>query len=460
MTTGPTRDAWLQAVAGVLKGAPLETLRWHLPGGAAIEPLYPRAAGAAPVIGRPPGTRWRIVQRVDHPDAGEANALALADLEGGADGLTLVLAGAAAARGFGLAAPDIDTLARALDRVELDLIALRLDAGAAAPAAAASLLALAQRRGLAAGRLAISIGYDPVGILAAQGRLPPEGAVGELVAALERAGHAGPALTADGRPYHEAGASGSRELAAVLASGLAHLRALEKAGLTLEQAARRIDFVLAADADIVLTISKLRALRRLWARVEAACGLTPEPACLHAETAWRMLTRRDPPTNMLRGTIAAFAAGLGGADSIGVLPFTAALGLPDAFARRVARNAQHVLMAEANLHRVADPAASAGTFEVVTDVLCTEAWAMFQAIERQGGAIAALLSGWLQDEIAAGLAGAPEPVIVGTTRFALAHEAETAVLAPAPPAPVAGGGLDGRPLPAGRAAEPFEGVSP
>src|SRR5205085_12572173 len=127
------------------------------------------------------------------------------------------------------------------------------------------------------------------------------------------------------------------------------------------------------------------ALGGLWARVEEACGLEPKPAEVQAETAWRMATRRDPWVNLLRGTIAAFSAGLGAADAITVLPFTAALGLPDAFARRIARNAQLILLEESNLWRVEDPAAGAGGFEALTDGLCERAWALFQEIEREGG---------------------------------------------------------------------------
>ncbi|MBQ0818795.1 methylmalonyl-CoA mutase, partial [Microvirga sp. HBU67558] len=131
-------------------------------------------------------------------------------------------------------------------------------------------------------------------------------------------------------------------------------------------ARRALSFLLVADADEFLTVAKLRALRRLWARVEQACGLEPKPIRLHAETAWRMTTRRDPWVNILRTTIAAFSAGIGGADAITVLPFTAALGLPDAFARRIARNTQLILLDESNLARVADPAAGAGGFETLT----------------------------------------------------------------------------------------------
>ena len=112
---------------------------------------------------------------------------------------------------------------------------------------------------------------------------------------------------------------------------------------------------LSADADQFLTMAKFRALRALWARVEQACGLAPKPLFIAAETAWRMLTRRDPYVNMLRATMATFSAGLGGADAITVLPHTLALGLPDPFARRVARNTQLVLLEESNLAKVAIP---------------------------------------------------------------------------------------------------------
>ncbi len=142
-----------------------------------------------------------------------------------------------------------------------------------------------------------------------------------------------------------------------------------------------IFFRLAADADQFLTMAKFRALRKLWARVEEACGLTPKPAFISAETAWRMMTRRDPSVNMLRATIAAFSAGLGGADAISVLPFTAALGLPDCFARRIARNTELILLDESNLAKVADPAAGSGGIEDLTDQMCRAAWTLFQEIE-------------------------------------------------------------------------------
>jgi len=175
---------------------------------------------------------------------------------------------------------------------------------------------------------------------------------------------------------------------------------LEAGGIALDDARSFIYFRLAADQDQFLTIAKFRAIRKLWSRIEQACGLTNRPAFVAAETAWRMMTKRDPHGNIVRGTIAALAAAVGGADAITVLPFSAALGIPDAFARRVARNTQLILIEEANLHRVADPAAGSGAIEALTDQLCRVAWDLFQGIERAGGAAKALEAGSIQKEVA------------------------------------------------------------
>src|SRR6202035_3940159 len=152
--------------------------------------------------------------------------------------------------------------------------------------------------------------------------------VGELAAA----GFRGPFAVADGRIIHNAGGSEAQELAFALASAVAYLRALEAHGMALTAARDAIYFRLSADADQFLTMAKFRAARKLWARVEQACGLTPKPVMIVAETAWRMMTKHDPYVNMLRITIAVAAAGLSGADAVTVLPHTAPLGLPDAFA--------------------------------------------------------------------------------------------------------------------------------
>lgn len=418
---GTDEARWRDAVAGVLKGASFEDrLTSLLPDGARLQPIYPRMAGAVPIPGRPPAAPWTIVQRADHPDVTAANGQLLEDLEGGAGGITLISAQSPFARGFGLSINGADSLDGLLAGVLRNAIEIRLDAG---PQTLSVARWLSEIEGGT-----VHYGYDPIGLLAATGSLPTGWPSTASVLANHRQG--GTVLTADGRPLHEAGASPGLELAGMLSAALSYLRVLEATGLRLEEARHCIGFTITADQQVFTTIAKLRALRLLWLEIEEACGLASNPIHLHAETAWRMLSRRDPATNMLRNGLAAAAAGLGGADSIAILPHTAADGLADAHARRVARNCQHVLISEANLNRIADPAAGSGGLEAMTEALCEAGWSHFQAIEQQGGIINVLQSGWLQSEIER--LRKPAGVIIGANRYALADEPPVSVLRPAP----------------------------
>jgi methylmalonyl-CoA mutase len=225
-----------------------------------------------------------------------------------------------------------------------------------------------------------------------------------------------------------------------------------------------IFFRLAADSDQFLTMAKFRALRKLWARVEEASGLAPEPVFISAETAWRTMTKRDPHVNMLRATMAVVAAGTGGADAISVLPFTNAIGLPDKFARRIARNTQLILLEESNLAKVADPAAGSGGIEDLTAKLCAAAWSLFQEIERAGGTAAALEQGLIQKKVAAVRAARTQALqegtdaLTGTTIFPNPDEVPAAVpdVAPIPAAPAPKGEISFEALASMRLAEPFE----
>jgi methylmalonyl-CoA mutase len=440
-----TRDDWMRLVEGVLKGRDFEeTLVSQTADGIRIDPLYAAALAQAQPL-RAEHAPWRVAQRVDHPDTGEAARQALTDLEGGADALSLVFEGARAARGFGLRIDTLDDLDAALDGVLLDLVRIRLDAGRGGRHAAAALLALAERRGFALEQLDADLGLDPIGAAACDGGFSASWEViaercGETAGALAQKGFTGTIFLADGRPVHEAGGSDAQELAAVLATALAYWRAQEAAGIDPDRGRHNLAFLLAADADQFTTIAKFRALRRLWARIEAAAGLDPAPIRVHAETAWRMTTQRDPWVNLLRATMATFSAGIGGADTVTVLPFTAALGLPDAFARRVARNTQHILLQESNLWRVVDPAAGAGGFEALTESLCEVAWEAFQQIEAEGGIVASLASSALQVRIgevraarAAAIADRSAP-ITGVSEYPDLDEKPVDVILSEPPA--------------------------
>jgi methylmalonyl-CoA mutase len=464
-----TYDDWRKLVDGVLKGAPFERLVSKTYDGLTIEPIYPRTRDAAPLAGRLAAAPWQIMQRIDHPDAALANAQALHDLENGATGLTLVFAGANGAHGFGLE-PSTEAIIKVLDGIFIDAgISLELQIGPQSRIAAAHLAEYVKRRGLAPSACDIRFGLDPIGACAVWGYSPY--AWSEIVPAFTGAikglaenGFKGPFAVADGRVIHDAGGSEAQELAFVLATGVAYMRALEAAGIALEDARGMIYARLSADADQFLTIAKFRGLRSLWARVEDACGLTPKPLFIAADTAWRMLTQRDPYVNMLRATMATFSAGVGGANAITVLPHTLALGLPDPFARRVARNTQLVLLEESNLAKVSDPAAGVGGIEALTQALCEAAWSLFQDIEKAGGVFASLEQNLIQRKVAATRAtreaniARRKEVLTGATEFPNLHESHVAVLTAKPVtlAPYGDAKFKFDPLSPMRLAAPFE----
>jgi methylmalonyl-CoA mutase len=464
-----TAQAWRGMVDAVLKGAPFSKLESRTHDGLTIEPLYQRDSSATMVPGRAAGAAWTIMQRVDHPDPAAANAQALDDLENGATGLVLVFAGSVSANGYGLD-PSPATLVRALDGVHLDAgVTIDLNVSPATRHVVHDLAALVKSRGLAPEAVDIRWSINPLGGFAAAGASAKSWhelstGLATMIGALAGENFRGPFAVADGRFIHNAGGSEAQELAFALASAVAYLRALEAGGMALSAARDAIYFRLSADADQFLTMAKFRAVRKLWARVEEACGLTPKPALVTAETAWRTMTKRDPYVNMLRTTIAIAAAGLSGADAITVLPHTAPLGLPDAFARRVARNTQLVLLEESNLARVADPVAGSGALEAMTHELSAAAWTLFQEIEQAGGAWAALEAGLIQRNVAAVRAEREKAIarrtdiLTGTNEYPNIDETLPAVLDVAPVAPPKDSSttITAAALPRIRLAEPFE----
>jgi methylmalonyl-CoA mutase len=469
----PTSEAeWRKLVEAALKGASFDKrLVSQTYDGLRVEPLYPRAVGANPVAGRTPGTAWALMQRIDHPDPVAANKQALEDLENGATGLTLVFAGSLNANGYGLEATPA-ALERVLKDVELDAgITIDFNVGPATRIAVQHFAALVKARKISPASVELRASLNPLGGFAALGSSPRPWSVlsktfADMVRGLSDQGFGGPFAVADGRIIHNAGGSEAQELAFAIAGAVEYLRALEAGGVPLDAARGMVYFRLSTDADEFLTMAKFRAIRKLWARVEQACGLAPKPTVVAGETAWRMMTKRDPYVNVLRMTIAVSAAGLGCADNVAVLPHTAALGLPDAFARRVARNTQLILMEESNLAKVADPAAGSGAIEDLTSKLCATAWSQFQEIEAHGGCWAALEHRLIQRHVAAVRAERQKAIarrkdaLIGSSEYPNLYEKAAAVLNVAPvvlpkETSVA---VATEPLPSIRLAEPFEAL--
>ncbi|MGR6965955.1 methylmalonyl-CoA mutase family protein [Geodermatophilus sp. URMC 61] len=407
-----TREAWRELVAGVLRKAgredlpdPVEdALRVPVAIGVSVAPLYtaedagdlPTAVGVpglAPFVrGARPGSPgdvpggWDVRQRHAHPDVALTKEAIAADLENGVTSLWLEL---------GEGAVPVDALGDVLADVYLDLAPVSVSGGL--PAAEALLAHVAGRTDLAPGG---SLGLDPLGVQAASGE---EQDLTGLADVARRAPAGWRAVVVDATVFHDAGASAVEELGCSLAAGVAYLRALTGGGLSTDEAFAAIEFRYAASADQFTTIAGLRAARRLWDRVGEVSGASPDVRGQrqHAVTSSVMTTKRDPWVNMLRTTVACFAAGVGGADVVTVQPFDAALGLPDAFSRRIARNTQNLLVEEGHLARVLDPAGGSWYVEALTDALAEAAWSWFTEIERAGGLAAALGSGLVRDRIAA-----------------------------------------------------------
>ncbi|WP_104525466.1 methylmalonyl-CoA mutase family protein [Blastococcus atacamensis] len=422
-----TRDQWRELVAGVLRKAGREdlpdvvedALRRPVATGVSVAPLYTAEdAGDLPtgvgVPGLPPFVRggrpaggpagsaevtaaggaeggaaggWDVRQRHAHPDVTVTKEAIAADLENGVTSLWLVL---------GEGAIPVDALGDVLSDVYLDLAPVSVSGGSTA---AEAFLALVDGRAdLAPGG---SLGLDPLGVEAASGERQDLSGLADV--ARRAAAHPGlRTVVVDGTIYADAGASVVEELGCSLAAGVAYLRALTDAGLSVDEAAAALEFRWSATADQFTTIAALRAARRLWDRVGEVAGASAEVRAQrqHAVTSSVMTTKRDPWVNMLRTTVACFAAGVGGADAVTVQPFDAALGLPDSFSRRIARNTQNLLVEEGHLGRVLDPAGGSWYVESLTDSLAGAAWDWFTEIERAGGLSAALASGLVRDRIA------------------------------------------------------------
>ena len=405
------RVRWRTAVAGVLAKStrrdadqlgpePDRLLDSPTYEGFAIRPLYtaldelpePPLPGEWPYLRGGDALRdvksgWKVAEalpatRVAGVGADEVNAAVLAGLAEGVSAL-LIRVGES-----GVAPAQLE---KVLDGVYLSMAPVILDAGADYRAACDALLELvAEVEADQRATLSIDLGADP---LTASLSERPAPAIREVVdVAKQVAGsHGVRAITVDGPAFHNLGANATWELAGSVAAAVAYLRLLTESGLPVAQALTQISFRLAADDDQFMTIAKVRALRLLWARVAEVVG-EPESgaAVVHAETSLPMMTQRDPWVNMLRTTLAAFGAGVGGADTVLVYPFDVAIpggfpGMATSFARRMARNIQLLLLEESHVGRILDPAGGSWFVEDLTEQLAQQAWQHFQAIEKHGG---------------------------------------------------------------------------
>ena len=473
-----TREAWLELVEQTLGGKPFSTLTTTTLDGIEIQPLYDGdGAGEAELSGiATESAEWEVLAFCDLTD-GDGDSTTIAEvarteMEGGADGIVLRI-------GEPMNAEDLKGVISEMLHAKADngalsgetgsqttRVHLAFDAGPWWQSAAFALAQLAEAGGgdLLAGLgltgvsgadsaggsemtseadgsgfaefvskpvgLQISLRADPIAALARHGTMG-EGSLADLVVKKPEALRHVRTVGVDASIFSDAGASEAQEVACSLAAGVWYLRELTEAGISIDAACDELEFTYAATADQFATMAKLRAARQCWSRIAEASGASPAARRQrqHAVTSRAMLTRYDPMVNVLRSTVAAFAAGVAGVDSQCVLPYDIAIGAPSEDSRRLARNISHILTQESRIGYVVDPARGSAYVAELTRSIAEKAWDLFQEIEAKGGIVAALEDGtigrWLEDswqQRAERIAHRKDP-ICGVSEFPVLDEA-------------------------------------
>lgn len=430
-------DDWKALVEVELKGAPFDKKMFtRTYEGITLKPIYRREDGEkvahrASLPGFAPyvrGTRasgyvgqpWAVSQEIAASSPEAFNEAARHGLERGLTALNIVLdqagrsgadpdwpgAGEHVGRA-GLSIATLGDLDRALNGINLETVPLFIRSGASGLSVGVLLVALAQQRGVALGKLRGCVEISPLGILAHEGVLPQslDEAYREMAAFTAWAARQAPQLQTicvHTRAWHEAGGTAIQELAFGLATALEYFREMNVRGLDVETVAPRTRMALTVGSQFFMEIAKLRAARLLWARLVAALGggAAAQRASLHVRTSLFNKTVYDPYVNLLRTTVESFASVLGGCDSLQVGAFDEVVRPPDAFSQRVARNQQLLLREECHLTQVIDPAGGSWFVETLTDELARRAWGLFQEVEKLGGMARAMQVGWPQAEVA------------------------------------------------------------
>jgi len=432
--TPPTDEEWKAACEALLKGAPFEKVMFTKTyEGITFDPMYTkkhtedilpksvmpgmgdylRGVDPAGYIGKP----WGIAQACDETLPAENNELLRHENDKGSTIYHIVLDSASRAGvdarqaekvgDIGTSVTTVDDMHTLLEGLDLAKFPLYVYAGANA-LPLLSLVAAARR---AAGedmtKVQGIVGADPIGALVTDGKLPAslDAHYDSLAAAARWAVKNAPHLRTvfvRSDVYSSGGANDVQEVAACLATAAAYLRALCEHGLTIDEAAGQIAFGFSMGANFFLQIAKLRAVRPIWAQIVKAFGGNAESQKMriHARPALFFKTVYDPYVNMLRNTTEIFSGVVGGIDSFESAPFDEPIRKGDEFSRRIARNIQIMLQEEFGMLQPIDPAGGSWAVETLTRQMKEKIWAEFQSIEKQGGIVAALRAGSVQDEIA------------------------------------------------------------
>ncbi len=406
-----SREEWEKAIKEDLRGGDYRIkLRWQTGEGIEAMPFY-RAddleTKPSPLTGQ--RSSWEIRQPIAEQDITEANAIAKEAIENGADALQFALSVQQAEDKSGgelrgTAVQDQAAFNGLLDAIDLTETAIHFDSGAAAPIVVAMIHNEAESRSMDSASVSASVLYDPYALALTAGRTEDEQMI------VEKARHMVQfcsnhlpnvrCLGVDARTYHNVGATIVQELGYALATGSEYLATLSEAGLDIGTIAAGIHFNFSIGSNYFLEIAKFRSARKLWRTVLNAYKVDDvHHVYLHASSSSWNKTIYDPYVNMLRSTTEGMSAAIAGCDAITLQPFDAAFRRPDAFSRRIARNSQIILKEEAYLDKVADAAAGSYYIETLTDTIAEAAWECFCEVEKEGGMMQSIRSGYVQAAI-------------------------------------------------------------
>ncbi len=417
-----TYEQWHQAAEQLLKGASFDkVLVSKTYEDITIQPIY-RAADIADLEHRKhlPGSGshvrgshptgflkagWEVSQELKAASPAALNGVIHEGLGGGQSELNIVVGcGQPVCCHGGVALNTTDDVTTALAGVALDAISTYWQCGPSCVPVAALVIAAAEQRGVTADKLRGGFENDPLGQLVSHGALRQSFKVrfDHMAALTDYAATHAPrlhTLAVKGDVYHNAGATATQELGYVIATLVCYIEEMKARGLPPARVLPHVRISLAVGSDYFMEIAKLRAARWLWSKIAAAYDVENVPIHLHACTSRWNKTTYDAHTNMLRVTAEAFAAVVGGVDSMHIGPYDEIAGKSDEFSRRIARNIHTILREECGLDRVIDPAGGSAYIEWLTDQIAAKSWDIFQGIEQQGGMIAALESGSVQQSV-------------------------------------------------------------
>ena len=411
---------WEREIVKDLGGKDVSALDWKPYEGFAVKPFYTAddmdglgylteaLPGEFPYVRGTAGGKnpWRIDERITAPSPSDANRLALGALENGADSLTFVCEVSGGAI-YGIPLQTASDMSKLLKKIPLEDVALNFRAGDGAAGILALFLIEAEKRGADFGKLSGSVESDPLERLALTGRLPggENGSFKRLGILVSYVADRAPSLKTilvNGGVFHDSGASAVEELAFTLASGVEYMSRLAAEGLSPDTIAAQMKFSFSVGSNYFMEIAKLRAARLLWAEiVDRYEPAREESKRMRAEartSSWNK-TVFDPYVNLLRGTVEAMAASIGGGEAISVLPLDAVYREPGEFTLRMARNTQLILKHESYLDRVKDPASGSYYIEKLTDSIAAASLELFLEVEKQGGFVEAFKNGFVRERI-------------------------------------------------------------